>query len=144
MVVVDDGKQRRHGGEVMIRRLPLQQLDHGAPDTPDVRGGGGARELDDLRGHPVGRADDLGLLVWPGEGACRDAKVGQLDGAILGRQDVGALDVSMDDTLIVQVLQPLQDLGHVHADQVLGELAVGFADGMQRAILAISTMCQHE
>jgi hypothetical protein len=43
----------------------------------------------------------------------------------------------MDDTLVVQVLQALQDLGHVYADQVLGELAVGFADRVERAILAV-------
>jgi hypothetical protein len=43
----------------------------------------------------------------------------------------------MDDTLIVQILQTLQDLGHVHADQVLGELAVGLTDGVQRAVFAV-------
>ncbi len=58
--------------------FPLQQLDHGASDAPDVRGGGGARELDDLRGHPVGRADDLGLLVRSGEGARRTPKSASL------------------------------------------------------------------
>ena len=138
MVVIDDRKQRGHGSQIMVRRLALQQLNNGAANAPDVRGRGGARELDDLGGHPVRGADDLGLLVGPGEGARADAKVGQLDGAILGGQDVGAFDVAVDDALVVQVLQALQDLGHVDADQVLGKLAVGFADGMQRAILAIS------
>lgn len=116
MVVVDDGEQRRHRSKIMVRRLALQQFDHGAPDTPNVRGRRGARELDDLRGHPVGCPNDLGLLVRSGKSACRHAKVSKLDGAILGGQDVGALDVSVDDTLIMQILQTLQDLRHVHAD----------------------------
>lgn len=131
VVVVDDGEQRRHRGEVVVGWLSLQKLDHGASDAPDIRGRGGTRELDDLRGHPVGRPDHLSLLIWPGKGACRDTEVGQLDGAILGRQDVGAFDISVNDALVVQVLQALQNLGHVDPDQVLGKLAVGFADGMQ-------------
>lgn len=137
MVVIDDGEERRHRGEIVIWRFPLQELDNSAADTPDIRSRGGTGQLNDLRGHPVRRANHLGLLVRPSEGTGRDTKVGELDGSIFRRQDVGALDVSVDDTLIVQILQTLQDLGHVHADQVLWELAVGFADGMQRAILAI-------
>lgn len=42
MVIVDDGEQSRHGRQVVIGRLALQQLDDGAADAPYVRGGAGA------------------------------------------------------------------------------------------------------
>ena len=47
----------------------------------------------------------------------------QLDCAILVREDVGALDVAMDDTLVVEVEETLEDLRDEHGDEVLGELA---------------------
>ena len=48
-------------------------------------------------------------------GGCRrapgcDAEVGELDEALLGGEDVGALDVAVDHALRVQVAQPLQHL----------------------------------
>jgi hypothetical protein len=46
----------------------------------------------------------------------------------------------MDNTLIVKVLEALQDLGHVDADEVLGELAVGLADGVEGAIFAVPVL----
>lgn len=45
----------------------------------------------------------------------------------------------MYDTLVVEVLKTLEDLCHVDTDEVLGELAIGLADGMQGAILTIPT-----
>jgi len=137
MVVVDNGKQRLHRREVVIWRPPLQQLDHGTPYTPDIGGRCRTGELYDLRGHPVRRADHLRLLVRTGQSACGHTKVGKLDGSILGGQNVGALDVSVDDTLVVQVVQALKDLSHVNADQVLRKLSIGLADGVKGAILAV-------
>jgi hypothetical protein len=125
VVVIDNGKQGRHGREVVVWRSPLKKFDHGTADTPDVRCRACARQLDDLGGHPVGGADDLGFLIWARQGAGRDTKVCELDGTILGRQDVGALDVPVYYTLVVEVLEALQDLCHVNPYQVLGELAVG-------------------
>lgn len=138
MIVVDNGEQGWHGGKIMVWWFPLQQLDDSTSDTPDIRSRSGAGKLYDLRGHPVWRAYDLCLLVWSGKSACRNAEIGQLDGAILGRQDIGSFDVSMDNTLVVQILQTLKDLGHVHTNQVLGKLAISFANGMQRAIFTVS------
>lgn len=40
----------------------------------------------------------------------RDSKVSQLDAPVLVGEDIGALDVTVDDTLIVQINQALQDL----------------------------------
>lgn len=46
-----------HLRKVEVRRLSLQQLDDGAPHRPHVARRRGARHLDDLRRHPVRRAD---------------------------------------------------------------------------------------
>jgi hypothetical protein len=43
-------------GEVGARRLACEHLDEHAADGPDVRWEGVTRLLDDLGGHPVGRA----------------------------------------------------------------------------------------
>jgi hypothetical protein len=43
----------------------------------------------------------------------------------------------MYDTLIMEVLQPLQNLGHIHAHQILRKLAEILAYTMETAILAI-------
>lgn len=56
---------------------------------------------------PVGRANDsLVVLVH----ISRHAKVRDLDDIVLGGENVGRLDVAMDHTLIVQILQTLQHL----------------------------------
>src|SRR4051794_20294770 len=110
----------------MIWWFSLKQLYHSTPDAPDIGGRRSPRKLDDLGGHPVWGPHDLGLLVWPSKRAGRDAKVSKLDGAVLGRQDVGTLDISVNNTLIVEILQTLEDLRHVHTDEIFRELPVGF------------------
>jgi hypothetical protein len=53
---------------------------------------------------PVGAPDDS--VVARSASRCRiarDTKVGKLDGTIFGCQDVGALDVAVNNALIVQV-----------------------------------------
>ena len=67
-----------------------------------------------------------------------DAKVGKLDGAVLGGEDVRALDVAVDDALVVEVYEAVEDLRDVDRDEVLGELAEALADVVQRAVLAES------
>lgn len=117
MVVVDDGEKRGHGGKVVVRRLALQQLDDGTPHTPDIRRRAGAGKLDDLGRHPVRSADNLGLLVLSSsESACRDSKIREFDLAVLGRENIGSFDIPMNDSLVMKVLQALQDLGRVDAD----------------------------
>lgn len=127
MIIVDNGKQCRHRGEVVVWRSALQQLNDGAAHAPYVRSRAGTRELDDFRGHPVRGAHDLSLLVLltTRQRARGDAKVGKLDGAVLSGENVCALDVAVDDTLVVEVVEALEDLCHVDADEVLGELSVG-------------------
>lgn len=139
MVIVDNGKQCRHCRQVTVRRLALLQLDDRATDTPDIRSRAGAGQLDNLRCHPVRGANNLSFLILASSERARgDTKVGQLDSAVLCGEDVGALDVTMDDTLVVQILEALKNLRHVDAHQVLGKLAVRLAYRVQRAVLTIS------
>ena len=54
----------------------------------------------------------------------RDAKVGDFDATLVVNQDVRTLDVPMDDTSLVDIVQPLQDLANKVADEGLFEGAV--------------------
>ena len=73
-----------------------------------------------------------------GQGARGDTKISKLDGAVFCGEDIGSFDVTVNDTLVVKILQALEDLGHVHADQIFGELAVCLAYRVKRAILTVS------
>eukprot|EP00962_Isochrysis_galbana_P024544 scaffold7544_cov107-Isochrysis_galbana.AAC.7 len=66
--------------------------------------------LDHLRRHPMRSADDRRPLGRGRVELRRHAKVGQLDAALGRQQQVGALDVAVDDgpLLRVQVVQPHQ------------------------------------
>jgi hypothetical protein len=45
----------------------------------------------------------------------------------------------MDDTLVVKVDEPFENLGDVNRNEVLGELAKALADVVKRAVLAVSS-----
>jgi hypothetical protein len=66
-----------------------------------------------------------------------NTKIGQLDTTIFVCEDVGAFDVAMYDTLIMQINKPMQNLRNIDRDETLRELAKALADIVQRAILAI-------
>jgi hypothetical protein len=44
----------------------------------------------------------------------------------------------MDNTLVVEKLEAVEDLGHVDTHEIFRELAIAFAYRMQRAVLAVS------
>ena len=144
--------------ELVVRRLLLGQLDARDAERPDV----GARVVphllvrlarDYLRRHPVGRADErvatlqaatttttTSTTTWRSAILCRDAKVGELDGAALGQQDVARLHVAMDDkALVVQVDERLERLAHHELDLRLAQRLVQVeherVDGAARAEL---------
>jgi hypothetical protein len=135
MLVVDDSEEGLHGLQLVVWRLAFYELDDGTAQTPDVGRCRGARKLDDLWGHPVWGADDAGLVQ---AGLLRrHTKVSQLDEALLGGEDVGALDVTVYDTLLVEVEEAVKDLRHVQGHEVFGELSKVFADGVQGPIFAV-------
>lgn len=64
------------------------------------------------------------LILATSQRASRDPKVGKLYRSVLGGEDIGALDVTVDDTLVVEVVKALENLGNVNTDQILRKLAV--------------------
>lgn len=113
--------------------LLQHHLREDAADRPDVNCiAVVAGPQQELRGtvpegyHSVGVVD---ALVPGVEDPC-EAEVGKLDLACRGDKDVGALDVSVDHVLLVQVLHASEDLehnalelrhveGHLHIDEAL-------------------------
>mmetsp|Transcript_46034 Transcript_46034/g.144393 ORF Transcript_46034/g.144393 Transcript_46034/m.144393 type:complete len:212 (-) Transcript_46034:609-1244(-) len=118
-------EQGRHGSEIEVRRGTCQQLNDSGSDAPDVRGRRGRRHLDNLRGHPVGSPCHIMVVFsWQSSGVAhsrRNSEVSEFDCPLLGGQDVSAFDVSMDDALSMQIVQPLQNLLNVDSDQTLRE-----------------------
>ncbi len=55
--------------------------------------------VDDLGGDPIRGADESPALVVGRRHLRRDTEIGELDLARLGQQDVGGLDISVDDAL---------------------------------------------
>lgn len=79
---------------------------------------------------PVGTPNHS--IIRDGSRSCTcDAKVGELDTPILVGQYIGTLDIPMDNTLVMQVHEPLQDLGDVHCYEIFRELAEPFAYTVQ-------------
>lgn len=58
-------------------------------------------------------------------------EVGKFNGSILVREDVGALDISMDDTLVVEIDQSLEYLRYIDCDKVFWEFTESFEDSVQ-------------
>ena len=57
VLVLHDAVQCRDRLELIVRRLPIEQLKNGAAERPDVRGGRERGHLDHFGRHPVGSAD---------------------------------------------------------------------------------------
>eukprot|EP00967_Tisochrysis_lutea_P011970 scaffold13466_cov28-Tisochrysis_lutea.AAC.2 len=81
------------------RRCPLGHLDQGDAKRPDIHSRIEPAFFNHLRCHPQGRADGSafgGAILCAG-----DAKVGQLDLALSGKQQVAGLDVTMHKVALV-------------------------------------------
>ena len=175
-VILYNAVERWHRLEEMVRWASLEEFDHCAAHTPYVRGRRSAELLDDLRSHCVvnqkrpnqdknslsaaeGRNGNGGALTPIGtpnhrvvacarRRAARDTEVRKFDRAVFRRQNIRALDIAMNDTLIMQVYQPLKDLRDIYSDKVFGKLAEALAYIVQRAVLAepgrhIEMACLH-
>ena len=110
-----------------------EHLDDQTPQGPDIRFPRIGRLLDDFRGHPEdgtlqGGTVDVAALGRVEEGgrfdALGDAEVGDLDLAFDVDEDVGALDVPVDDIAAVEIGEPIQDLADEVADEGFLEVAV--------------------
>lgn len=137
-----------HLGEVRPGVCAREHLDDEAAEGPDVGFGRVRGLLDDFGRHPVDGALKRGPMhLGAGEQVCssssqrahratrigskrtvldllRDAKVGDLDPALVVDEDVGALDVAVDDLALVEVFEPGEDLAHELGHERLLERAV--------------------
>ena len=111
------GGGRLAGVKVQIG-VPGEHAEEPGAHGIDVDAGVVAHALGLLRRHVGQRAGDKASrrVPAPGEGLLghmSDAKVGDLGGAIGGKEDVGRFEVAMDDTLLVGRIQAL---AHVAGD----------------------------
>jgi hypothetical protein len=103
----------------------------------------GATEIDCVLSlWTIGIKSALTPIRTPNNGAiahlsCGNTEISQLDTTIFVCEDVGAFDVAVYNTLVMQINKPVQNLRDVDRDETLRELAKAFADIVQRAILAI-------
>ena len=102
----------RHDG------LPGQQLSQDAPCAPQVHSHpvvGGAKQQ--LR-RPIPQSDHAAsqrnVLFWPIERS--QSKIRNFQGPLVVEQEIGTLDVAVEDTVSVAVLQPAHQLLHVALD----------------------------
>jgi len=127
MIIVNNCKESGHGCQVVVWGLSFQKFYDRTTQTPNVRGRCCSRELNNLRGHPVRSSHHLCFLISPSQRTCGDSKVCKFDLPILCGEDVGSLYVSVDNTLIVEVLKPVENLAHVDANEILREFAICLA-----------------
>lgn len=105
-----------------------EHLEQHDPQGEDVRPSGDLAAQELLRRHVTRCAEDLVALVAERDLVqTRDAEVGELHLARLVEEDVGGLDVPVDDAHGVEIVERRGDLGH----QVDGALEVELAAGRQ-------------
>lgn len=135
MVIVDYTKQSRHWLELMIWWFAVEEFDDGASQAPDVRSSGGTSQFNDFRSHPVWGANDTCFIHASSLGS--HTEICEFDEAFFGGEDVGAFDITMDDTLFVEIVQSIEYLRHVDCNQVLWELAEILQNLVKGTVLAI-------
>jgi len=94
----------------MVRRPELGHFDGRDPEGPDVCAVAVLATLNHLWAHPVRRANDRAALRRGRVELSRNTKVCELDAPRRGEEEVGALDIAVDDgmLLLVQVAQAAQ------------------------------------
>jgi hypothetical protein len=123
----------------LIPSRTFSQLDSSDTHAPNVGFMIIATLLDHLWRHPIGRTDK-GILPRHGSRQLpRDAKVGQLDVAGRGEQDVGSFDVSVKFALSVEVVEPFEELSTDDGDVFFSKdarLELGRASTRRTGILS--------
>mmetsp|Transcript_2255 Transcript_2255/g.6245 ORF Transcript_2255/g.6245 Transcript_2255/m.6245 type:complete len:351 (-) Transcript_2255:1113-2165(-) len=104
------GHDRVHAG---LGGKPLRHLDAGYPHGPNITPRVVVLLQYYLGGHPVRAARHLVRLSNGSTELLRHPEIRQFDIPILGHEDVGRLDVAVDNSPRVQVRQPLE---RVHQD----------------------------
>jgi hypothetical protein len=86
------------------------------------------------------RTTDHGCVINTRSSCASHSEIRELDRAVLIGKQVCALNIAVDDTLVVQVHKALEDLGDVDGDEVLREFAKSFTYGMKGSILTEPTV----
>ena len=109
-LVVGDLVERLHQAVGLERLAPDDQLEEHRPYAEHVAAAVDLGALDLLGRHVVGRSEDDAGGGHGGGGESGDAEVHDLHRAVLTDEDVGGLDVAVDDAGLVGVGQPVQHL----------------------------------
>lgn len=127
---LEDGLQLAAVGEGMGA---CEHFDNETSQRPDV-GLAGVRGLfDDFGGHPEdgaleGRTIDVAAFGWVEEGGSfntlGDSEIRDLDRAFVVDENVGTLDIPVDDVFAVEVGKTVEDLANKVADQRFFQLSV--------------------
>ncbi len=67
-----------------------------------------------------------------------DTKVGEFDGSTRSNEEIGALDVTVDDSLIVQVAETVQNLIGIVCSELLRKLSITLHELCNRPVLDVS------
>ena len=100
--------------------MSRRHLQHSNPQTPNITRTRTGLSLEEFWGHPVGRTNcrhAMGGVVVNG----RAPKVPQLAPPLSRKQDVGPLNIPMDNSKAVDVLQPQQHILHVPIQHIFCE-----------------------
>ena len=99
--------------------LAVGQFDRSDTQTPHISLGVVARLSNDLGCHPEGCSDES---MAEGVGELRgDAEIGELDFARGGEEDIGSLDIAVNGTLRVKIVQAEEEFATHDRDVIFGE-----------------------
>ena len=104
---------------------------------PNVGCCGSTGKLNNLGRHPVRRPHHR-RVAQSGRRSCRNTEICQFHQAVLCGQDVCALDIAVNHSLVVEIEQAVQNLCQVNPHQVFREFPKVFANAMQGPVFAIS------
>ena len=126
LLLSDSKHDAEDRAQVVVRRLTLRHLDGRDPEGPHVCPSIVLAVAHDLGRHPVRGADHRHALRRRRIQLQGDAQVGELHDAV-AEQQVGALDIPMDDALAlrVHVLQGAQCVAACERNLLLGERLLG-------------------
>lgn len=108
MVIVDNAEQCRHRLKVMIGWFSLEQFNDSATKTPDIRGCSCACQLNYFGRHPVRSPNNARFIKT--RRTASHAKVCELHETFFGGENISALDVTVYDTLLMQIQETVQNL----------------------------------
>ncbi len=107
------------------RRFFRNHFVNRAAQAPNVSKSIVPRLLDNFRGHPVGRAAErLCLCVVSFNDLFGATEICQLTAAIVSNEDIRRLYISVNDIVVMKILETKQDLLSVACNQILRKFVI--------------------